>query len=332
MEEGEIPLCFLFSGTVFYQAQDGGLQVAPISLDKQADFRPAGRRLEADDGPLLSAIPPGSALTATSSIASCATKPATACQPGNRRSKASWPAKLGRWRHEPGDRRQDRSGRALRRLQSLSLSALGQEPLPLDVRRPVPATYSEASRGTDAWSMQVQCLVQGEQGTPLWKSKCGSCTLRSARSACCRSLRRIARRKGARLRARRFVAAGLYEISKLAGGSEREVTIGPLELASHWAHRPSNPSLPLPAIAGTAPRPGRANRGGHRPRSGGNRGLRGDLQPNCWRNPFFDSPCGFSIHTVRKMPASRSRDEALMRSLVATACRPHRADREGSFR
>lgn len=39
MEGGEIPLCFLFSGTVFYQAEDGALQVAPISLDKQADFR-----------------------------------------------------------------------------------------------------------------------------------------------------------------------------------------------------------------------------------------------------------------------------------------------------
>ena len=39
LEEGEIPLCFLFSGTVFYQAPDGGLQVAPISLQKQADFR-----------------------------------------------------------------------------------------------------------------------------------------------------------------------------------------------------------------------------------------------------------------------------------------------------
>ena len=39
LEEGEVPLCFLFSGTVFYQADDGRLQVAPISLDKQADFR-----------------------------------------------------------------------------------------------------------------------------------------------------------------------------------------------------------------------------------------------------------------------------------------------------
>ena len=39
MDEGHIPLCFLFSGTVFYQTEDAGLQVAPISLDKQADFR-----------------------------------------------------------------------------------------------------------------------------------------------------------------------------------------------------------------------------------------------------------------------------------------------------
>ncbi len=39
LEDGEIPLCFLFSGTVFYQAEDGRLQVAPISLEKQADFR-----------------------------------------------------------------------------------------------------------------------------------------------------------------------------------------------------------------------------------------------------------------------------------------------------
>jgi len=39
LEEGEVPLCFLFSGTVFYRAEDGGLQVSPISLDKEADFR-----------------------------------------------------------------------------------------------------------------------------------------------------------------------------------------------------------------------------------------------------------------------------------------------------
>ena len=36
---GDLPLCFQFSGTVFYQGQDGPLQVAPISWDKEAKYR-----------------------------------------------------------------------------------------------------------------------------------------------------------------------------------------------------------------------------------------------------------------------------------------------------
>jgi hypothetical protein len=36
---GDLPLCFQFSGTVFYQAEDGPLQVAPISWDKEAMYR-----------------------------------------------------------------------------------------------------------------------------------------------------------------------------------------------------------------------------------------------------------------------------------------------------
>jgi hypothetical protein len=39
LHDGEIPLCFLFSGTVFYEGAAGGLQVAPISWDKEAKFR-----------------------------------------------------------------------------------------------------------------------------------------------------------------------------------------------------------------------------------------------------------------------------------------------------
>ena len=39
LEEGEIPLCFLFSGTIFYEAEDGALQVAQISWEKEASFR-----------------------------------------------------------------------------------------------------------------------------------------------------------------------------------------------------------------------------------------------------------------------------------------------------
>jgi hypothetical protein len=39
LTNGDLPLCFQFSGTVFYQGDDGVLQVAPISWDKEAKFR-----------------------------------------------------------------------------------------------------------------------------------------------------------------------------------------------------------------------------------------------------------------------------------------------------
>jgi Family of unknown function (DUF6084) len=39
LTEGDLPLVFLFSGTVFYQDQTGALQVAPISWEKEAKFK-----------------------------------------------------------------------------------------------------------------------------------------------------------------------------------------------------------------------------------------------------------------------------------------------------
>jgi hypothetical protein len=39
LQEGEISLCFQFSGSVFYEAADGNMQVAPISWDREAKFR-----------------------------------------------------------------------------------------------------------------------------------------------------------------------------------------------------------------------------------------------------------------------------------------------------
>src|SRR6266542_149234 len=39
LEDDEVPLCLLFSGTIFYQDQDGRLQVAPISWEKEAMYR-----------------------------------------------------------------------------------------------------------------------------------------------------------------------------------------------------------------------------------------------------------------------------------------------------
>ena len=53
LEEGEIPLDFLFSGSVFYQDGDGALQVAPISWSAGGPIPPAGGDLAAVDGHLL---------------------------------------------------------------------------------------------------------------------------------------------------------------------------------------------------------------------------------------------------------------------------------------
>ena len=39
LEDGEVPLCLLFSGSIFYSEEDGGLQVSPIPWEKEADFR-----------------------------------------------------------------------------------------------------------------------------------------------------------------------------------------------------------------------------------------------------------------------------------------------------
>jgi hypothetical protein len=39
LKDGDLPLIFLFSGTVFYQDRSGSLQVAPISWDKETKFR-----------------------------------------------------------------------------------------------------------------------------------------------------------------------------------------------------------------------------------------------------------------------------------------------------
>lgn len=39
LEEGDVPLLFLFSGTVFHQAPGGPLQVQPISWDRECAYR-----------------------------------------------------------------------------------------------------------------------------------------------------------------------------------------------------------------------------------------------------------------------------------------------------
>lgn len=39
LENGDVPLLFLFSGTIFYSTGDGPLQIAQVSWEKEAQFR-----------------------------------------------------------------------------------------------------------------------------------------------------------------------------------------------------------------------------------------------------------------------------------------------------
>ena len=190
-----------------------------------------------------------------------------------------------------------------------------------------PRSYSEAAQGTDAWSMQVQCLVQAASRRTAAASR--PCEVLEVQlrflhltpahdRRVAGPLRRIARGKGSRLRGRRFAAAERDALSELAGGGRARSD--DRAARARLALEPSDRQIlrcPCQPHAGTAPRPGRADRGGHRPRSARRSKARRRSPPNGWRSRSFDSPCGFSIAHRWKMPASRSRDEALMRSLVA---------------
>jgi hypothetical protein len=39
LESGEVPLCVMFSGTVFYKSEDGALQIAQVPWSREANFR-----------------------------------------------------------------------------------------------------------------------------------------------------------------------------------------------------------------------------------------------------------------------------------------------------
>jgi hypothetical protein len=39
LHDGEVPLCFLFSGTVFFPSEEGNLQISQIPWEKEAGFR-----------------------------------------------------------------------------------------------------------------------------------------------------------------------------------------------------------------------------------------------------------------------------------------------------
>ncbi len=124
----------------------GVLQVSQIPWEKEAEFPAAGSGLERDDGSVLPqyrlAVPAPGCLRSLYQF-----KSAAESRPGSRRSNPSRRKQAKARIHEPGTRRPDRQRRPLRGIPPLSLSALGEKPPALDVRRPVPArSYSERTR------------------------------------------------------------------------------------------------------------------------------------------------------------------------------------------
>ena len=111
LQDGEIPLCFQFSGTVFYESATGGLQVAPISWDKEAKFRLPVQSWKTCIIPTAR----GYACGATSSSGSHSTRSAQVSRRGRRCWRAFWRArkkkKRRRCAHEPHEHG---SGRAHR--------------------------------------------------------------------------------------------------------------------------------------------------------------------------------------------------------------------------
>ena len=74
LADGDLPLCFLFSGRRSTRDDDGALQVSPISWEKEGRFRLPVATWRERDGRLLPEYAPGCACGATSSIACTPTR------------------------------------------------------------------------------------------------------------------------------------------------------------------------------------------------------------------------------------------------------------------
>ena len=318
MEEGEIPLCFLFSGTVFYQAEDGRLQVAPISLDKAGRFPPARGRVEADDGPLLPAfhlaLPRPGRLRSPLALQS---QPRT--------------AHLGKGDREPLGRqrnRRERGGVMNQAIVDKIVQAVLYEGYNLYPYRPsvknrcrwtfgglVPASLQRSQDGDGCLEHAGAMPASSSTTTAmaLWKSNCGYLHLVAAddrRAA--GPLRRIAGAKGSRLlQAVDSLLLGGDALPELAGGGGTRMTDRAAANSRRFRRgRQSaiaSPSLPATGWSRSAAADGRiaavavrdqASIGG---RSGDHCGGR---RGSPTRSGLPAAPCGCSTARRWKMPAS----------------------------
>ena len=120
LEEGEVPLLFLFSGTIFYAGADGRLQVQQISWNNECSLPNAGAALEGIDGGPLSRHAAGSTSIARFSSGFALTNAAADSRIGKRRSKNYCARNKS---NEPRARRQGGQRGSLRGLHPLSVSA-----------------------------------------------------------------------------------------------------------------------------------------------------------------------------------------------------------------
>ena len=172
LTSGDLPLCFQFSGTIFYQREDGTLQVTPISWDKEAKYRLPVKVWK----DLMDMYYPNSAWLAL------------------RRDTFE---KLYRYKVSEGiPTWEEALERALESspgngaLMNAAMvdgivKAVLYEGYMLYPYRPsavknrqrfnfgvvYPRAYSHAQGGTDAWSMQTECLVQGNEADPLHRAR-----------------------------------------------------------------------------------------------------------------------------------------------------------------
>ena len=90
LNAGDIPVCVMFSGTVFYRGQNDALQVAQVPWDREANFRlPVSvwkEMMEMHFRP----IPHGCVCSVTYSSNSTNIRFATVFRPGNRPSAERW--------------------------------------------------------------------------------------------------------------------------------------------------------------------------------------------------------------------------------------------------
>ncbi len=178
LDDGQVPLSLLFSGTVFYAGDEGALQVELISWEKEAGFRMDVLGLEEDDGDVL----PQQRMALSSArrlrqVASLQDRPRRGHVGAGVGGASCVVGCRGSW-----------AGAAMSSttVNDIARAVLYEGYMLYPYRRSVkntqrwtfggifPRDYGQAAGGADPVMMQAQCLLAGPvRGSPF---RCASCT------------------------------------------------------------------------------------------------------------------------------------------------------------